>query len=311
MDSWTSYPSIYNLGHPAVDQIKNVPVIIEEKIDGSQFSAGIFGDKIRFRSKRVEWTVQGEHATVPDQMKMFSEAIRSLVELPLHPGWTYRFEYLQRPKHNVLEYARVPNHHLIVLDIATGPESYLPYQEKARAAWALGLEVTPLLYQGLLADVDFDVLLAATSILGPSQIEGLVIKTYELFGRDKKPLFAKLVSDKFREEHKREWKTGDKKADNSFPFFLQGLVDQYNTEMRWQKAYQHLRDDGLLDEEPRDIPKLLKEVTDDVLKECREEITTALFDWTWPRMRKGLGKGLAEWYKAKLYEVALTGLRPE
>ncbi len=36
MNSWHSYPSIYNLGHREVAEILKSPVNVEEKIDGSQ-----------------------------------------------------------------------------------------------------------------------------------------------------------------------------------------------------------------------------------------------------------------------------------
>ena len=37
-----SYPSIYALGHKAVADIFNEPVLVEEKVDGSQFGFGIY-----------------------------------------------------------------------------------------------------------------------------------------------------------------------------------------------------------------------------------------------------------------------------
>ena len=50
-DSWHSYPSIYALGHHAVKDLFRTPVIVEEKIDGSQFSFGLFDDGMRYKSK--------------------------------------------------------------------------------------------------------------------------------------------------------------------------------------------------------------------------------------------------------------------
>jgi hypothetical protein len=73
--------------------------------------------KLKMRSKNREFEPHG-----PD--KMFSEAATPILGLEpqLHPGWTYRGEYL--PKHNVLKYDRVP------LDTLPGPggaseESYV------------------------------------------------------------------------------------------------------------------------------------------------------------------------------------------
>ena len=66
------------------------------------------------------------------------------------------------------------------------------------------------------------------------------------------------------------------------------------------KAFQHLRDDGLIEGEPRDIGKLIIEAQKDIVDECKEEI----IDWLWKIYGKQLLrhaiKGLPEWYKEKL-----------
>lgn len=42
MDSFHSYPAVFNLGHKAIESLlTSGPVIVEEKIDGSQFSFGV------------------------------------------------------------------------------------------------------------------------------------------------------------------------------------------------------------------------------------------------------------------------------
>ncbi|HQJ90366.1 MAG TPA: hypothetical protein PLB70_07105, partial [Paludibacteraceae bacterium] len=63
---------------------------------------------------------------------------------------------------------------------------------------------------------------------------------------------------------------------------------------------QHLRDAGELQGEMRDIPALMKEVNDDVLKECKDEILEQLFAYAWPKISKGISQGLAEWYKSEI-----------
>jgi hypothetical protein len=52
MSSWHSYPSIYNLGHRALtDLFSGGLVLVQEKVDGSQFSFGLIDGVVRFRSK--------------------------------------------------------------------------------------------------------------------------------------------------------------------------------------------------------------------------------------------------------------------
>ena len=68
----------------------------------------------------------------------------------------------------------------------------------------------------------------------------------------------------------------------------------------WQKAVQHLQEAGELEGSPRDIGKLILEVPTDVEKEEVEEIKAILWAWAWPKVRRGLTRGLPEWYKEEL-----------
>jgi len=50
-DSWHSYPKVWNLGHPNIAMLFEEDVTVEEKIDGSQFSFGIFHGELKCRSR--------------------------------------------------------------------------------------------------------------------------------------------------------------------------------------------------------------------------------------------------------------------
>lgn len=294
MDSWHSYPSIFALGHKAVKDILTTPVLVQEKIDGSQISWGLFpgtdAEPLRVRSKGAQLNV-----LAPE--KMFVRAVEIIAALSLREGWTYRAEYLAKPKHNALAYDRVPNQHLILFDINTGHEEYLGYDAVCEEAARLGLEVVPRLHEGMVESLEmFRELLGRTSILGGQLVEGVVVKNYAMFGPDKKVLMAKFVSEKFKEVHAAEWKVSNPKAGD----VIETLIARYRTPARWEKAVQHLRDAGTLEQSPRDIGALFKEVPDDTRKECEEEIKAMLFAWAWPKVQRGITAGLAEWYKGEL-----------
>ena len=137
-----SYPSIYALGHSAVAELLNGPVVVEEKVDGSQLNWGVFDGELVIRSKRAP--------VYPGNAGMFEQGICTLqAKMALfHPGWQYRGEYLQKPKHNALAYDRVPAGHIIIFDVQPGLEEYLSPTEKAAEAARLGLECVPCLYTG-------------------------------------------------------------------------------------------------------------------------------------------------------------------
>ncbi len=302
MPSWHSYPSIYNLGHRAVADLLKHPVNVEEKADGSQFSFGVDEEgTLRVRSKGAEML-----ADAPERMFTLGvEHIKTLKD-QLRVGWTYRGEYLRAPKHNSLCYDRFPRGHVILFDVNTDEEGYLSYEAKKAEADRLGLETVPLLFSGVIDSIDkFRDFLDNESVLGGQKIEGVVVKPreYNVFGLDKKVLMAKFVSEHFKEVHSKEWKNSNPTQND----ILLRLATEYTTPARWQKAVMHLAERGQIENSPRDIGLVIKEVPEDVLKECADEIKEKLFAFAWPHVRRMLTRGLPEWYKDQLLKSQPVG----
>ena len=107
IESWHTYPKVYNMGHAAIRDLLLDEVIVEEKIDGSQFSFGLFlnpetgATELKVRSKGAVMITDAPE-------KMFAAAVETARSLPLTVGLTYRAEYLLKPKHNTLCYNRTP-----------------------------------------------------------------------------------------------------------------------------------------------------------------------------------------------------------
>jgi len=290
--SWHSYPKIWNVGHPSLEEFWKGNILVEEKVDGSQFSFGIFNGELKIRSKGVEM-----YADNPE--KMFSKAVEQvkLRHSTLYEGWTYRAEYLSKPKHNSLAYDRVPKNNLIIFDINDGYETYLSPLDKRNEAERLDFECVPILHTGKIdSPEEVKSLLEASSVLGGQKVEGLVFKDYTKFGKDGKCLMAKYVSEAFREKHGKEWK----KANPSSVDIVSSIGQSLRSESRWNKAIQHLREKGTLENSPRDIGNLMKEIQRDVMEECKEEIADKLSQWAVPKIRRIVAAGFPEWYKEKL-----------
>lgn len=291
MDSWHSYPKIYSLGHRAVQDIFKDPVVVEEKVDGSQFSFGRSGDDLLIRSKGCVMNIDA-----PEKMFQAAADTVKCLSAELHDGWTYRGEYLARQKHNALAYDRIPAQHIIIFDINTGNESYLSPLEKRKEAERLGLETVPVLGDGVFNIGSFRELLNSVSILGGQRIEGVVVKNYSRFCADGKAMFGKFVSESFKEIHGASWReTNPVQAD-----IVEQIVDKIRTPARWAKAVQHLRDAGDITDSPRDIGPLIKEVQSDTMDEAKEEIAQFFAKWALPKVQRGLIRGLPEWYKNEL-----------
>ena len=295
--SLRSYSSPFNLGHAGAKALFDGPVVVEEKIDGSQFSFGVDdAGVLHCRSKGAQL-----HLDAPE--RMFAKAVKTarMVESELRPGWTYRGEYLQKPKHNALAYDRVPAAHVILFDIDRGDQDYLAPDDKRTEAGRIGLESVPVVYEGVITSAEqFKALLPAQSVLGRVAPEGIVAKNYAEYTPDRKVMMGKYVTESFRETHKGEWR----KSNPTNGDVLATLVSMYRTPARWDKAVQHLRDAGTLERSPRDIGALLKEVGQDVHRECSDEIRDKLFAWAWPHIQRGITNGLPQWYKERLLESA-------
>jgi hypothetical protein len=297
MSSFHSYPSIYSLGHRYLADLLLDPVLVEEKLDGSQISFCIDNwdggpEYLRVRSKGAELNI-----LAPDSMfKKAVEYIQSIQD-KLTQGWTYRGEMLCKPKHNALAYDRVPLNNIAIFDINPGEEAYLPYLQKVVEAARLGFEVVPQLYYGTVEDLEqFRTLLDTTSYLGGQKIEGVVVKNYNRFGIDKKVLLGKFVSEAYKEVHAHEWKTNNPTKQD----ILDSLITSLKTPARWNKAIQHLHEAGTLEDSPRDIGLLMKEVPLDIQKEEIDYIKDKLYEWAWPHIRRGVVGGLPDWYKEQL-----------
>jgi len=235
----------------------------------------------------------------PDTDDLFKKAVEQVLKRKdlLHEGWTYRCEYLQKPKHNTLAYARVPKDHLIGFDVMTEvKEHYLPPTGAREEFERIGFEFVPSATAYVGFRQDLSEYLEVKSILGGVNVEGIVIKDYSKFGPDGKPLMAKYVSEKFKEIHQGE----ERKRKPTNKDIIKNIVDKYKTEARWQKSVQHLRDDGRLTESVKDIGTLIAEVKRDVRDECEDEIKAILFSHFWANIGRGITMGLAEWYKEQV-----------
>lgn len=294
-----SYPKVYTVGHRAVAELFIGDVLVEEKVDGSQFSFSRVNGEILLRSRGTK--------VYPETAGMFSLAVTAVEELKdlLHEGWVYRAEYLMKPKHNVLAYERVPKLNLMLFDINTGEECYLSRSEKEIEAARIGMEITPVMYFGPVSkSEDIYAFLEQRSVLG-GNVEGVVIKNYARFGMDKKVLMGKFVSEDFKETHSKEWKASNPTISD----VVERIIATLRSEVRWEKSVQRLRDAGKLEHSPRDIGFLIKEVQSDIKAEEIEFISQKLTEFALPRVLRASTCGLPEWYKRTLLERAFE--KPE
>lgn len=307
--SMEKYTKIETTDKVDMQNLKNGTVIIEEKIDGSQFRIKIRKDGVlTFGSKSVDYTDES------GVEKMFQKAVDEFTLLwrefsvkndvkELADDIMIFGEYLQSPKHNTLHYARTPLHNVIIFDIRQF-NSFYDYDRKKNFASQLGLETVPLLWKGDGSELSMELiesLLKTDSLLGNEKVEGVVMKNYSQFRTEPRcagaPMFAKYVRPEFKELNASNWKMEKS--------ILEAEI--LNAEAKWQKAYIHCKERGELENMPRDIPKLVKEIHMDIEAEDKERIKELLWDKYGRELKSKICRGFAYWYKKKLMTELLEG----
>lgn len=282
-----SYAKPIALGVRGTEQVFDGAYIIQEKIDGSQISFGLVDGQLSMRSKGRELTADANGK----YDGLFAPAVNTIRTLwatgQLKTGYVYRGEAVASVRHNVLQYKRVPKGGVILYDIEVNgvPQNQTDLEIEAAR---LGLEATPVLHAGTTHPGDaLNGMLNRESVLG-GMIEGLVVKN------NARGIRAKFVSAGFKEV------AGQPVPKARKDFDIAAIAAAYRTHARWNKAIQHLREDGRLSESPKDIGPLVKEIQNDLRTEETENIKQVLFDKFWPLIEKESVREFAQYYKRLL-----------
>jgi hypothetical protein len=291
------YAKILHLGGMGTEELFLDDVIIQEKVDGSQFGWGLtFEGNFEMRSHHAY-----VHPEIPGGMfsagvSHLNNVVNQRVRDNFEPGSQFFAEILRQPKHNVLKYGRVPLNHFVLFDALIGGK-WATYEELKQYAELFEVDVVPELYRGPANLEIVQKLLETPSFLGDTLVEGVVIKNYnrfiDLHGKVF-PVFAKYVRPEFKE--KLASKIG--KERNSLDDFL----TSFGAEPRWQKALIHLQEQGEIVGEKQDIGKLVGEVIRDIREEEEENIKEFLYKHFLKKIVQNCTRGLPEWYKEKLTE---------
>jgi len=293
----SAFVKIFSIGTDYIQDIFKETVEISEKIDGSQFAFASIDDNLHIRSK-------GSQLYQDNPNKMFAEGVDYVCSIreKLPDDIAFYGEYLRKPKHNTLAYNRIPKNHIVLFgakDIKR--DAFIPDFHKY--ADELDLEVVPRVTLNIKSADELKAFMDLESFLGGCSREGVVVKNYSrafLLGGQPIPMMCgKFVSEKFKEVHRSRWgkeETGKGR--------FQTFCDSFHTEARWDKAIQHLDENGDLEHSPRDIGKLFKEIAEDIQREEKD----AIKEWLWNEYKKDIirsaSMGFADYYKARLLDRA-------
>lgn len=267
---------------------------VQEKVDGSQFSFMMSQEgELKFRSR-------GGIIDPAEPQKMFRPAVEFVLGLDkekIIPEAIYRGEAVGSKRHNKMTYGRAAEG-FVLFDVEKEGFEYLTPERVMDEAGHLGLDFAPIyreLEPGRTYTEDlFQEDCKNESVLG-GKIEGVVIKNYNKRFSDSGGLMvAKWVTPEFREVMTKT------RIVKQYDTILSKLVEKYKTEARYHKALQHLREAGEIEDSMKDVGKLLKELSIDFERECKEVIKDELYDYYRKPLVNGVKNDLPNWYRKEL-----------
>lgn len=291
-----AFPKILHIGDKQIATLFDGEVEITEKVDGSQLGFGKVDGELFVRSKGKEQDLDN-----PDMM--FEKAVEYIKTIAdrIPENITFYGEWLNKPKHNTLAYDRTPKNGIALFGVYD-PVAREHFGMDKIADWAakLDVETVPLLFRGEAnAEGVLEMVKNQVSFLGGQNIEGVVVKRYTpwmFMGQIPQTVMSgKYVTEEFKEVHIKNWK-----KENTGKGKLEVAISQYKSEARWNKAVQHLRDNGDLTGTPKDIGGLIKEVRADIEAEEKENIKDQLWAIYKNDFLASATNGLPQWYKEKL-----------
>ena len=296
MSKTAAFPKILHIGDKQIESLFDGEVEITEKVDGSQLGFGKVDGELFVRSKGKEQDLDN-----PDMMFIQAVEYIKTIEEKIPDNMTFYGEYLQKPKHNTLAYDRIPNNHIALFGIYDSvTREHFGMDVIKEWAEKLDVDTVPLIYSGTCSpEFVLGLVKERLSYLGGQKIEGVVVKAYKpwmfMGSMPQTVMSGKYVTEEFKEVHVKNWK-----KENTGKGKLEVAMAQYKSEARWNKAVQHLRDNGELTGTPKDIGPLIKEVRQDIIAEEKENIKETLWSIYQNDFLATATNGLPQWWKESL-----------
>lgn len=272
---------------------------IEEKLDGSQLSFMLNDDgELNFYCRNRP---AGKNNSV------FSKSIDmlQLLKPKMKPNIMYHGESIIKPRHNTVTYDRVPKYYWIMYDVQLPDKTFLNRPLVEHFAKELGVEVVPVLFNNAEEQTTISAIEIAQDFISKIEAgelesylggipEGVVIK-HPKFESDNSTFSAtklKVVTNKFKEAHMAK----KPKNLNTESDFCSWLGEQFNTQARFHKAYQHCRDrDQLTGKKEKDIYKIVQDLDQDFEDEWQELCKQYLWAEYKDKIQKSARKDFSDW----------------
>ncbi len=203
-DDWllTKYQHVERLGHDDVSGLLDGAVVVQEKLDGANFTVAKHPDKGLILASRNNVISVGGHPSTG-----FNGAIEYVLDHPgitglfdVHPDWVLRGEWLTR---HTINYDATRMKKFYVFDVQDGEGKYIPISQYAAVMELREIPFLPVIAQYNNPTLDLlQQLTQGPGLYGAAQKEGVVVKRYDFVNKWGRTTWGKLVSADFREANK-------------------------------------------------------------------------------------------------------------
>lgn len=261
------YQHLERFGNDEVEGIELGKLYIFPKLDGTNAQVWLDDEgDIKAGSRNRELTLEKDNAGFY-KFVLENENIKRYLEK--HPTHRLYGEFLV--PHSLKTYREDAWRRFYIFDVCLDKEDgsveYIPYDIYKPLVEEFGLDYIPPIvtmtngsYEYFIRTLDNNTFMIQD---GKGVGEGIVIKNYDYYNKYKRQIWAKIVTNEFKEIHKREMGVNNIKTEKVIE---QEIVDNYCTEAFIEKEYSKiLNETGEWDN--RKIPMLLGRVFSELVKE--------------------------------------------
>lgn len=261
------YQHLERFGNDEVEGIELGKLYIFPKLDGTNAQVWLDDEgNIKAGSRNRELTLEKDNAGFY-KFVLENENIKKYLEK--HPTHRLYGEFLV--PHSLKTYREDAWRRFYIFDVCLDKENgsveYIPYDIYKPLVEEFGLDYIPPIvtmtngsYEYFIRTLDNNTFMIQD---GKGIGEGIVIKNYDYYNKYKRQIWAKIVTNEFKEIHKREMGVNNIKTEKVIE---QEIVDNYCTEAFIEKEYSKiLNETGEWDN--RKIPMLLGRVFSELVKE--------------------------------------------
>lgn len=261
------YQHLERFGNDEVEGIELGKLYIFPKLDGTNAQVWLDDEgNIKAGSRNRELTLERDNAGFY-KFVLENENIKKYLEK--HPTHRLYGEFLV--PHSLKTYREDAWRRFYIFDVCLDKEDgsveYIPYDIYKPLVEEFGLDYIPPIvtmtngsYEYFIRTLDNNTFMIQD---GKGVGEGIVIKNYDYYNKYKRQIWAKIVTNEFKEIHKREMGVNNIKTEKVIE---QEIVDDYCTAAFIEKEYSKiLNETGEWDN--RKIPMLLGRVFSELVKE--------------------------------------------